>query len=540
MRIERRHIGDKGSILMEVLLMIAILIVIFPIIQRNIKERSDSARNELVVKDMMRIKAAVENYLEQGNGETPPCKKNSATDEAAKGKGYICTGGTLSVGIKSINGVDECQCATGSDDCTGKVGCLHYWFDRYGLAPSLKSANIIGQNYSVKIRRTPSGNNSTYDAIIVADGNPDISDMRIREIVDASKGYGGYVEGTVIYGANWSLDNATWTAGANSIIFKAGSLKREYQYITRRSPASNTMHTDLLMNFNNMNSVASITIAGKVEVSGLEVKNSSQTATATEVSLNKSDGGTAPSLLINGPVNSTGTVAFPSGITCLACAIADALGRTAMNKIAVENNMTVQATLSVLNSGITSYLRSVYAGRILAISGGLNLFVGNTISVPQDATVARVANLIVNSAELGNSSGTGVGFTFGKISMCGGTNCANSADTYMVNASTFKGKDIVVRDVNDLFGNVKYGGIDISSKTPISMILRALTYQYADIYRLANGGVSYADAAKPISGIGYNDCKRCYLDPELCPTGDRSLWDTGDNGFCIPPVYEAN
>ena len=54
--------NDNGGILLEVLLMLAILMVIFPIMQRDIKKRTDNIRNQMVVKDLMKLKGAVETY----------------------------------------------------------------------------------------------------------------------------------------------------------------------------------------------------------------------------------------------------------------------------------------------------------------------------------------------------------------------------------------------------------------------------------------------------------------------------------------------
>lgn len=534
MKIERNHNGDNGSILMEVLLMLAILIVIFPIIQKNVKERSDNARNELVVKDMMRIKAAVENYLEKGNGEKGPC--------------FIPTGETE---VKCSGEFPAGSVITISDDPNSG---LHEWFDVYGLAPSLKSENIIGQTYSVKIRRvdTTISNKTTsaYDAIIVADGNADISDLRLRDIVNASKGYGGYLEGTVIYGANWSLDSTVWqiTEDQHPIVFKAGSLKREYQYITKNGADDNTrtMKTDLLMNFNDILRAGSMVvqkiaqstgpaIGGKAEVSSLKV--SSGTASASEVSLG--DAGTDGALTLNNTmtVDSSGSVTFPNGISCdhdvndSDCKLKFEDASTA--KLALEDNMTVKNKLDI-TAGEVNYLREVKAPVLENISNSeLKLFVGNQIDVPQDdARIARVKNLFVNSAEISQQAGA-AGLTFKKIDM------SNDPDRYVVDAGVglkFKGKDIVVREVNKLFENTpKYGGINITDKTPISMILRALNYAYADIYRLAKDSYDYA--AAPIDGsISYGDCNRCYLDSALCaadPNHPSAEWDKGRHTVCV-------
>ena len=57
--------NDNGGILLEVLLMLAILMVIFPIMQRDIKKRTDNIRNQMVVKDLMKLKGAVETYLKK-------------------------------------------------------------------------------------------------------------------------------------------------------------------------------------------------------------------------------------------------------------------------------------------------------------------------------------------------------------------------------------------------------------------------------------------------------------------------------------------
>ncbi|MDR1477114.1 MAG: hypothetical protein LBI17_03230 [Rickettsiales bacterium] len=523
-----RKSGERGSMLMEVLLMLAILIAVFPIIQKNIKERSDRARNDLVVKDMMRIKSAVENYLELSNGEKPG-------------------GGALLP--------NDCGIGATCEDITEVESAdLHKWFDKYGLsssipgAPNPRATNIVDQKYTVRIRKrlgvSEDGvHNISYDAIITADGNSDLGVLRIRDIVNASKGFGGYIESNIIYGANWSLDSSTWDLSCagpsdpdcDTIVFKAGSQRRDYQYITRTSTSSNTMHTDLYMNYNNIVGAGSLAVSGKAEASTLTVDKDATEAKANEVSVDET-------LTLKGvmEVMSSSVVAFPSGID-LASAIFKAAtssaadtGKTHTSSIALENDMHVGQTLTGADdAGVVHYLRDVRAPKLerAKMSGNLDVFVGNTIETPQDDGEAVKADyLVLNSAEISPES-AGAGFTFNNIGFADASNSAYIIDASGA-SSTFKGHDVIVRDVNSLFTGTyaKYGGVDITEKTPLSMVIRALNYAYADLYKLANN--DYYGARHPVAGIGYSDCRRCYMDAKFCDGILVSQWDSGTDALC--------
>jgi hypothetical protein len=395
----------------------------------------------------------------------------------------------------------------------------------------------------LRVGATAGERNISYDAIITADGNPDLGTVRIRDIVGTSKGFGGYIEGNVIYGANWSLDSGSWGLACNdssdpdcdTIVFKAGAQRRDYQYITRTSASSNTMHTDLYMNYNNILNAGSLSVSGKAEASTLAVDKEATSAKANEVSVDET-------LTLKGvmKVASNSVVAFPFGIN-LASAVFKAAtsaavdaGKEHTDLLALENDMNVAQTLSGSDAaGVVHYLRDVRAPKLdkAGISGSLDVFVGNTIETPQDdSETVKVGYLVLNSAEMSPES-FGAGFTFDNIGFADAANAAYGIDASGA-SSTFKGHDAIVRKVNNLFTGTyaKYGGIDITEKTPLSMVIRALNYAYADLYKIATN--DYSGARHPVGGIGYSECRRCYMDAKFCDTGLVLEWDLGNDALC--------
>ncbi|MGN0929357.1 MAG: hypothetical protein ACI4N3_01820 [Alphaproteobacteria bacterium] len=461
--------NENGNILLEVLLMLAIMMVVFPIIQKNIKEKSDTLRNQLVVKDMMKLKTATENYLK----------------------------------LKP-------DIAEGVHDIAFSL------LEENGLPKSFKTSNIIGQNYRVKMRATrKSDGNFEYDAIIIADGNSDIPDMRIRDIVKESRGYGGYLEDGIIYGASWSLDGSGWGESWTTppLIFKVGFAKKDYQYISRNGIGSSTMNTDLFMNLNDIDNVLNFTVSqGKEVVAGeskegfIEVNDLSLSSSGVaDVSVLSVD----TSLNLNENMDANfATVAFPNGINQSSVGIND------------DNvgNVYLHDTLSVSSDFMTNSLEEnrfnfVNAKQVLT-NGSVDMKVGGLIKTPELSTnpakfgKVDLASVNIDAKSAGNmvytNSGenySSVGFVFDNIKS------ETYPSKYYITSSQINLSDVIVKKINKLWLGRRIGNIVITEKTPLSVVLRALSYEYADIYRLVTN--VYSGMIDPLPGLRYEERYRC-------------------------------
>ena len=489
----QKYKNDRANILLEVLLMLAILIVIFPMLQKNVKERSDTLRNQLVVKDMMKIKSATENYLKM-QPDIPD--------------------GVMLVPFTEL--------------------------EKNGLPKNFKNAsgnqertNILGQNYRVKVKRTTENDGTVdYDAIIIADGNPDISDMRIREIVKESKGFGGYLEDGMIYGTSWALDPNGWgeddwknTDAPSSlpIIFKIGFAKKDYQYISRNGIGSSTMMTDLFMNLNNIEHVNNFVITkgkednkdGSIEVNDL-VLYASGLADIGVLSVDEM-------LTLNSSMDATdskASVSLIKGINQPSMRISD----TETKNVSLSDTLRISENLTTSNSE-SNHLSFVDIKNLM-VNRSVDLIVGGLIKTPELSTiVAQFGTVDLSSVNIdalnmqykyaNTSTRSQVGFVFDNLYS------KKNKNKYYIKSTT-DGKmnlslsDVIVKRVNDIFtkdssGNTTYvrvGDIIITEKTPISVILRALSYEYADIYRIVKPG-SYSGMIDPMPGLEYDEYLRC-------------------------------
>ena len=464
--------NDNGNILLEVLLMIAIMFVVFPIIQKNVKERSDTLRNQLVVKDMMKLKTATENYLKLRPDIT--------------------------------EGVHVVSFAT---------------LEENGLPKNFKNSNIIGQNYRVKMRSMKTGDgNVEYDAIIIADGNPEISDMRIREIVKESRGFGGYLEDGIIYGTSWSLDGSGWGENWSTppVIFKVGFPQKDYQYISRNGIGSSTMKTDLFMNLNDIEMVNDFVIAkgmedlkeGIIEVNNLYLSPNSE----TEISILSID----EQLNLNAVMDAdNATVALPNGINQSSVSIDDN----------TTSNVYLHSTLKILNNLSTSFSEEnvvSFADILkLSVTSSVDMVVGSLIKTPELSTIvaefgtvdlssinidAKYSDtLSMNYKDAAGMMYQSVGFVFDNIYSNFNKSKYNikTGMSPEVNLS-----DVIVKRVNQELGiGNRIGNIVITDKTPLSVVLRALSYEYADIFRVVTN--NYNGMIEPISGLRYDEYYRC-------------------------------
>ncbi len=471
-----KHKNDKGSILLEILLMLGILIVVFPILQKNIKQKSDTLRNQLVVKDMTKLKTATENYLK------------------------------LKPDIKL--GVSEIPFSV---------------LEENGLPKNFKKVNIIGQNYKVKVRaREKSDGNVEYDAIIIADGNPEIPDMRIRDIVKESKGFGGYLEDGIIYGASWSLDAAGWGErwATPPIVFKIGFAKKDYQYISRNGFGSSTMRTDLFMNLNNIDKINNFIISAGVE--GLD-KGVEGKIEVNDLFLSASGVGDVNILSVDDQLTlnkvmdaSKSSVSFINGINQPSLSFDD----EATSSIILEETLQVMGNLLTSSSSISGLLDkfTFITAKKLSVNVPVNLFVGALIKTPALSSIyAQFGNMNLSNVNIDTNLASGgsmgitiggvsipkVGFVFNNIySLKNKTKYNILSSPVRVNLS-----DVVVKNVNDQFLGNRIGNIVITEKTPLSVVLRGLSYEYADIYRVVKN--NYDGMVDPMPGLIYDEYYRC-------------------------------
>lgn len=459
--------NNSGGMLLEVLFMVAILMVIFPMLQKNVKNKSDALRNSLVVKDMMRLKTSLENYL-KASPDIP-------------------------MGVSDI-----------------KFDVLK----KYGLPQDFKTSNIIGQNYRVKIKRSLGADVSSnkYDAIVIADGNSEIPDMRIREIVKASKGYGGYLEDDVVYGLSWVLDAQEWgndVFGTDSIVFKSDFAKKNYQYIARvKGVGSSTMETDLYMNLNDIIGVKTFDVMNVV-IRDIKSEPDSET-NVDRVSVDED-----LTLEDNMEMLGQASVILPYGIDQKSINF----NNDGVIEVYLNNTLRVLENLKVTGEGFdSSNFRFVDIESLLVPTtlGGLELFVKNLIQTPAQSSIPvefGIVNLTNVNIETKLSDGqwmthsgiSRVGFVFDRIE-------SNKSLKYNITSSDVNLSDIIVKNVNKVFNGRKIGGIDITEQTPLSVILRALSYEYADIYRLVHNtydGMEGDPSIDPMPGLKYPEYERC-------------------------------
>ncbi|MBR1544896.1 MAG: hypothetical protein IJ638_03060 [Alphaproteobacteria bacterium] len=472
----------SGGILLEVIFMLAIMVAIFPFIQSNAKKKSDTIRNQMVVRDLVKLKTALENYL-----------KRNPTFRIEEGE-------TRSVNEVPLTDLYES-----------------------GLDRSFQSKNVLGQTYKIKVKTSTDGNgNIVYDAIILASGETSIPTMRIRDIVKDSKGYAGYVENNMVYGPGWqfSIADGLWGDGfdASSLVVRAGLSKKEYKYISRKTGGgTSTMETDLHMNLKSIVGINNLYIAGNLEVSEFNISGSVNMANGTSVdktsSFDKititpteSESGAMgkTNLEVNNEMTVSGVLKFPFGLLASTLTYSDSdLVKLVLNKELIANNLySNDITKCVFSGGdvLTScnklrYIKtdvlSVPVQTILAVSNLLKFNSGS------DAVLA-IANLKTKTFDSEKKvSGANV-FKFTDVKV-GGTGNANYNITSTGGLAGINLNDIIVTEVNRklMSKSRKVGGIDLSEKTPLSVVLRGLYYEYADIHKLAESYPSGNNAFLP-------------------------------------------
>ena len=491
----KKNKSVSGGILLEVVFMLAIMVAIFPFIQSRAKKRSDAIRNQMVIKDLLKLKSAVELYLKR-----KPTFKTSLYD------------------------VDF-------DDL----------YDS-GLEKSFQKKNVLGQEYKVRVKTSLDENGDTvYDAIVIATGENSIPTMRIRDIVKEAKGIAGYVDkqdggnDDMVYGPNWQFVVKPWNVerddiDTHSIVVKAGLSKKEYKYISRdKDVGSSTMETDLHMNMQSIFNLRDLHIGGFMEVGDFNLTGGDSVGVSefNDISIGEfeksvaetedgaaiggeeggeGDGvetneGKASFSLVDGDMTINGVLRFPLGLTMADLSFADNglkwfilqeslhvrndLDFNDLTDCSIGNN-DYESSCNKLRFALATNLKiPVTTGKtIMAISNLLEFDASNL------ENILKINNLRVRSFDsdkgviMNGDTEDRYALRFSNLYVDGSTNILRVASS----ANTIGLKDIIVSDVNEklLSGGTskKIGGIDITKNTPLTIILRALYYEYGDVYKV--------------------------------------------------------
>jgi hypothetical protein len=227
--------------LLEVMLMVSIIMMVYPIINRQTSKQKSKMRDILIVKEISTIKTAFEKFLLRYVEDIPNdiCTIDLSMEELTA----ACDGG----GFFPI----------GSDG----VSILQKVYGM-GLPRNLgKGTNMLGQTYSVRVRKKKlKGNVDMVEAMVITKAveDLDVEDLTIRSIARELGFSGGYVEDDLIIGINWGSDPDTWGATEieeQALISKLDPIQADKSLLVKY-PSSriedNTMLTDILMNNNDI------------------------------------------------------------------------------------------------------------------------------------------------------------------------------------------------------------------------------------------------------------------------------------------------
>ena len=469
----KKNKSVNGGILLEVLFMLGIMIAIFPFIQSDVKKRTDAIRNQMVVRDLIKLKTAVEEYL----------KRKPTFDRS---------------------GVHDIEFSQLYDS---------------GLEPTFKEKNVLDQNYKVRVKVSEVGGNTSYDAIIIATSDGSIPTVRYVEANGSSLvAYSPSWQFTISNGSDNGWNGASGGIDKNSLIVKAGLSKKEYKYISRiPGVGTATMETHLLMNNQSISGVDSLHIAGTFSVPDFDFKGGENlvskvgniTIAPNENTENALVGSVLSSLEVSGSNMIVKEVLrFTAGLMMDTLKFIDdgLLSLYIKSDLIVNDKLkfNTDATCSFVDSADEDYTSLDVCNKIRAIkvigklaipSGGVSvLYVANLfrlLSNPEGDTknlayMLRVNNLNVRSFDNEKSSSSETGgvsavkaLEFGKILVDG-------QPDFKVNEATVDLNDIIVSKVNSklMARTSKIGGIDINEKTPLSTILRAYRYTRCNVSHL--------------------------------------------------------
>jgi len=430
-------------------------------LQKNVHDRADRMKQDQVMRDMMLLKSLVEEYIENLQG-------------------------TQAFADREIVEVPSARIASFLNGRTRR---------------NFENPNALGQKYTIKLRRRADkqgGTHTGFDAIIVADG-AEIPSNILREIVKESRGAGGYVEDDRIFGATWTLDLSDWKGAIpispDALVFKVGEFRRDAIFLSRTNPRYATMQTDILMRGNDILSAGNIMLKGKLETASLTLARNSE-ARLDEMIL---DGG----LSLRGGISLKGVMTFATGLIRQSDVIS---GGDILQEIEISDALNIMGALKINSQD--NRLRLVDTLRVSSLlATGLDLNIAGRLYIPSmegaiegNFVEANEFNVrALNMKKIDWEGSVGLHFHEGLFSVTDerfGIRRPRQLDAETgfeteeeIEDAPFGyySHDIVIRKLNEqLLGEV-IGGITIAEDTPVSVIIRALNYEYADLFQLVTG-----------------------------------------------------
>ncbi|MCL2439372.1 MAG: hypothetical protein FWD15_02550 [Alphaproteobacteria bacterium] len=514
MKIKRKNKIDVGSMLLEVILVIGIIIIIFPLMTQNINQRSEDIRNELIVRDMNMLREAAERYFN------------------VEGADLLSRG--MSIGdIKEYSG-KCCQFAAPGSVCARDVLCdnieyLETSLDNLipaGLSPNFRTHSVLGNQYVVKLMRLPDacyggcapGEEGTpvFGSIVVALESESVNEIRARRIVRESFGFGGYVEDGIIWGANWSL--AVYSPGppplnwnnracdleptvenlcifGNAIVFNTATSDAN-DYIHRFDPARAIMKTNLYMNKNQIMDARNVNATISVETNILLVAAGSDEpidettavfegmiigkppTSGTDVSLE--------SLFPPTPVrvgDGEGSVIFPEGIQAAGLSLAG------IGKVLVEGTITTAALLA--NYGRFRWTSADTLTLRPETVGNMEMSVGNLIEV--DASLPVHIQRIGDPAQELPSMyihANNTKMRYSDLLIAPRLEIAGREGEYHLRFDgghvSFSGEDLVIKDImrDENPENRRIGGSPIHEEMSVAELIRLINKKLDELDKL--------------------------------------------------------
>lgn len=246
----------SGGMILEVVLMVAIVMMIYPLINEQTIKRKTKLRDILIVKEINTIRQVFERFLLKYVESFP---KNT----------------TCNIDLATL----KSECKSGKVIPPVEFNNEHAFLNKVydmGLPAGVgKGTNMLGQKYSVRVRRKSLENSNVdlVEAIVVASGEV-VEDITIRSIVKELGFSGGYVENNSIVGMNWfnsskwdfSKDEDSSNSGKfddSTLINRLNPVKADKSLLVKYKTtniADNTMQADILMNNNDLKRVNTIDV----------------------------------------------------------------------------------------------------------------------------------------------------------------------------------------------------------------------------------------------------------------------------------------
>ena len=245
----------SGGMILEVVLMMAIIMMVYPSIYRQTTKQKDKVKDILIVKEINTIKYAFEKFIMKYSDRIPL---------------DVCN-------IDLVDLLATCQ----NDSYFDPTVLTNIY--KMGLPEDIgKQENIFGQTYSVRIRKKLiNTGGEMIEAMVIAnssdDGEP-VDALQIRNVARELGFSGGYVDGNYIVGVNWEDTAEGWgIVRDDSLISKINPVQNDKSLLVRFKtafPSDNTMLTDMFLNNNDLININDINIVdGKfANMTGEEVE----------------------------------------------------------------------------------------------------------------------------------------------------------------------------------------------------------------------------------------------------------------------------